>query len=153
MHLMGNDFYDVTGGFCYSTAVDTPEADISDMPDTLALRGAVIMQFIAYGGTQTVISTREVPAKKRKKYRGHASVHKWRLAVLARDQYTCQSCGSKHNLQVHHHSKFSDIDITAHSFVFNGVTLCSECHAQRHPELTDGMLRGIHKYVVNPSLW
>lgn len=55
----------------------------------------------------------------------------WRKAVVTRDSYTCQGCGSKKNLHAHHILKFSDfphkrVDIS------NGVTLCKTCHWKVH---------------------
>jgi 5-methylcytosine-specific restriction endonuclease McrA len=49
--------------------------------------------------------------------------------VLARDNWRCQICGSRNNLQVHHQElrsqQGSDED-------FNLITLCAGCHAQLH---------------------
>ena len=56
----------------------------------------------------------------------------WRVAVFARDKYTCQCCGDKRggNLEAHHILNFKthehlrlDID--------NGITLCEDCHNPR----------------------
>ena len=65
--------------------------------------------------------------KKRNSYK----YRKWREKVLVRDNYTCQKCGSKTNLHVHHKKSFAgnpklrfDID--------NGVTLCEICHRSLH---------------------
>jgi hypothetical protein len=77
----------------------------------------------------------------------------WRKAVLKRDNYTCQICGSKENLEAHHikefnillkeflqqYSQFSPIDdketlvrlaMTYQPFyeLTNGKTLCYDCH-------------------------
>jgi hypothetical protein len=51
-----------------------------------------------------------------------------RKEVLERDNYTCQECGSKSNLHVHHikylyHSKAPE----------DCITLCYKCHADKHP--------------------
>lgn len=52
----------------------------------------------------------------------------WKFACMARDNFTCQYCGSKEDLQVHHivsrkhmNTKF-DLE--------NGITLCKKCHAK-----------------------
>ena len=49
--------------------------------------------------------------------------------ILERDGYTCQLCGSRRSLQVHHIRLRSrgggDED-------WNLVTLCRNCHAQMH---------------------
>lgn len=51
----------------------------------------------------------------------------WRTKVFERDNYTCQECGKKGNLQVHHIKKFSKFK--EHRFdLTNGLTLCLDCH-------------------------
>jgi hypothetical protein len=51
----------------------------------------------------------------------------WRMQVFKRDNFTCQECGRKEDLQSHHIKQVSlypelmfDVD--------NGRTLCKECH-------------------------
>ncbi|MDD3906436.1 MAG: HNH endonuclease [Candidatus Omnitrophica bacterium] len=53
----------------------------------------------------------------------------WRSKVFKRDNYTCQSCGSKTKLQAHHIKQvilypelIYDVD--------NGQTLCKDCHGE-----------------------
>ena len=56
----------------------------------------------------------------------------WREAVYARDDYTCQCCGSKGKvLNAHHLDNYADhkelrVDVA------NGVTLCKPCHKAFH---------------------
>lgn len=58
----------------------------------------------------------------------------WRKKVFERDAYTCRDChqyGGK--LQAHHLEEWAEhpdkrFDLS------NGVTLCVECHAKRHPD-------------------
>lgn len=77
----------------------------------------------------------------------------WRQKVLQRDSYTCQSCFSKRNLEVHHKKRFSEIfkeflqtyyqfspfedketlvrlSLTYSDFwdISNGKVLCKKCH-------------------------
>lgn len=57
----------------------------------------------------------------------------WRKAVFQRDEYTCQDCGdvTGGNLNAHHikqREKYPDLEL----MVWNGVTLCRSCHAERH---------------------
>ena len=59
---------------------------------------------------------------------------KWcnlRLAVFERDNYTCQSCGSKHNLQCHHITYKQLGDESLHHL----TTLCGTCHTNLHKQL------------------
>ena len=49
--------------------------------------------------------------------------------VLARDNWTCQVCGSRNNLQVHHQQLRSQ---QGSDEEFNLITLCAKCHAALH---------------------
>ena len=64
---------------------------------------------------------------------------KWAKLVKERDEYTCQKCGSKENLQAHHvrpvatHPELSeDVD--------NGLTLCKKCHSEAHNQEGCGLV-------------
>lgn len=65
----------------------------------------------------------------------------WRYSVLKRDNYTCQECGCKENLEAHHKKRFSlilnqnNIKTIEDAINFkdlwdinNGITLCLDCH-------------------------
>lgn len=59
---------------------------------------------------------------------------KWRQLVFERDNYKCQECGNGGHVQAHHIKPWAyypdlrfDID--------NGMTLCRDCHAQKHPHI------------------
>ena len=59
---------------------------------------------------------------------------KWfslRSAVFERDGYTCQSCGSKHNLRCHHITYEQLGDEELHHL----TTLCDTCHTALHKQL------------------
>ena len=49
--------------------------------------------------------------------------------VLARDNWRCQVCGSRNNLQVHHQQLRSQQGSDEDS---NLITLCAGCHARLH---------------------
>ena len=67
------------------------------------------------------------PSYQRKQIRLSEKYEEWRQAVLERDGYTCQCCGSKMNLQVHHKNNF--LDYPEQRFeISNGITLCKKCH-------------------------
>ena len=51
--------------------------------------------------------------------------------VYARDNYTCQVCGSKTNLQAHHIESYNSC-VEKRSDVTNGITLCKNCHQNFH---------------------
>jgi 5-methylcytosine-specific restriction endonuclease McrA len=55
----------------------------------------------------------------------------WKNAVLERDNFTCQRCGSKERLVAHHiktWEEYPDLRLT----VSNGETLCNACHNSHH---------------------
>lgn len=66
-------------------------------------------------------------------------VRDWRKAVLKRDNKKCVDCGKDKRLHAHHvlswaeHPEFR-INIS------NGITLCGDCHSERHPELAKGFV-------------
>jgi len=76
----------------------------------------------------------------------------WSLAVLERDNYTCQDCGcqKKRLLQAHH--KISKEDNPALTYdTDNGKTLCVYCHAKSHDaHLTNFILSAIHLDLRRP---
>lgn len=51
----------------------------------------------------------------------------WRKAVLERDNYTCQICGNKDNLQVDHIKRWKE-NIKLRYVTGNGRVLCFDCH-------------------------
>jgi 5-methylcytosine-specific restriction endonuclease McrA len=69
---------------------------------------------------------------KRPRIRLEAGSYKqlWRR-VLERDNWTCQICGSKQNLQVHHKKLRSRQGGDLES---NLISLCSNCHDRLHNE-------------------
>jgi len=61
-------------------------------------------------------------------------IRKWRTKVFERDDYTCQDCGKGGgNLNAHHIERWSEAPELRFD-VDNGVSLCVECHAQRHKD-------------------
>jgi hypothetical protein len=76
---------------------------------------------------------RKYSAKRRIKYRQFLKSEYWmacRDLVLARDNYACQSCGGKTNLQVHHLTYSHHKDEMNH--LDDLVTLCKQCHKKEH---------------------
>jgi endogenous inhibitor of DNA gyrase (YacG/DUF329 family) len=57
-----------------------------------------------------------------------------RRQILERDNYTCQECGETEvKLNAHHINPAASYPKKAHD-IDNGVTLCIDCHADRHDE-------------------
>lgn len=59
--------------------------------------------------------------------RRYAAYLEWRTAVLERDNYTCQKCGTKEKVQAHHIKSYNDYP-DLRFVVSNGQTLCLSCH-------------------------
>ena len=58
-----------------------------------------------------------------------ANWQRQRKKALDRDDYTCQVCGSKDNLHVHHVHKILDFENPEDAnYLLNLVTLCATCH-------------------------
>lgn len=72
---------------------------------------------------------------KNKLIRRSSEWRNWRKQVFERDNYTCQSCGINNNkLEPHHLFSFKDNPNYIFE-VWNGQTLCRECHVHLHNEL------------------
>jgi len=55
-----------------------------------------------------------------------------RTQIFERDDYTCQDCGERGGTLAAHHIEYvSENPDRAHD-IDNGVTLCTDCHAERH---------------------
>ena len=77
--------------------------------------------------------------------RSTTEYEKWKNSCLERDNYTCQKCGSRSNIIVHHieqlynivqkyNNNLDDIIKSAEfNDIKNGVSLCTECHQKEHP--------------------
>ena len=63
--------------------------------------------------------------------RRSSSYKSWKKQVLKRDDYTCQKCGTKENLVVHHKERFSE-NKELRFDIANGITLCQKCHKEVH---------------------
>jgi hypothetical protein len=55
----------------------------------------------------------------------------WRNEVFRRDNFRCQACFRKENLQAHHIEAWAKNKALRYD-VSNGVTLCRECHLKAH---------------------
>jgi nitrate/TMAO reductase-like tetraheme cytochrome c subunit len=56
----------------------------------------------------------------------------WRNAIFERDSYTCRECGAKGRLHAHHIIEWAD-SAALRFELSNGITLCVDCHAAKHP--------------------
>lgn len=67
--------------------------------------------------------------------RRSAEYRKWRRAVKKRDG-ECVECGSTKNLHAHHIIPVGEDESLATN-IENGKTLCTRCHAEKHPEIAE----------------
>lgn len=66
-----------------------------------------------------------------KRNRSDIEYKRWRVAVLKRDQWTCQCCGRKGMVVAHHLDNYKG-NPELQKDVDNGLTLCYECHENFH---------------------
>ena len=68
--------------------------------------------------------------------RNSKEYHEWRIAVLIRDKWVCQQCGTKKNLHIHHKMRYKEYPKLRLN-IDNGITLCKDCHVEAHrcPEI------------------
>jgi len=71
--------------------------------------------------------------KERGKQHQISGINQWKRKVKERDNHTCQKCGSKEFLQVHHINNFKDFE-EQRTDINNGITLCQECHKAIHKQ-------------------
>ena len=68
--------------------------------------------------------------------RGSVEYREWRETVFARDNWTCQDCGDNKGRNLHAHHIFPFSQFGEHRFdIWNGVTLCMDCHQKCHPNI------------------
>ena len=70
-------------------------------------------------------------ALKNKNNRNTLDYDIWHNKVLIRDNYFCQVCGSKKELEAHHLESFSSTP-QLRTILSNGITLCQKCHKNLH---------------------
>ena len=70
--------------------------------------------------------------------RNDSLVRKWKSRVINRDR-RCVFCESEEKLEAHHISHWADDPVNRIN-VDNGITLCVECHAKKHPEISNLIL-------------
>jgi len=78
------------------------------------------------------------------KERTGSKYKEWRASVYARDNWTCLDCGYRSG-KLHAHHVFPFAEFPEHRFdVWNGITLCPECHRKTHSTLSEDT-NAIHK--------
>lgn len=68
------------------------------------------------------------------KGRWTVNAHKWRNAVLERDNFTCQECGETDSLHCHHITPWKEREDLRFD-INNGKTLCQSCHVRLESKL------------------
>jgi len=69
--------------------------------------------------------------KGRKQRRHGWGQNKWKNQIKKHNNFTCQKCGSKENLQAHHINNWKNFK-EQRLDIDNGITLCKDCHKKLH---------------------
>lgn len=69
--------------------------------------------------------------QERQKDRSFEVYKAWRKSIYKRDNYTCQVCGAKNDLQCHHLESYAANE-EIRTATNNGITLCKKCHKEFH---------------------
>jgi hypothetical protein len=87
----------------------------------------------------------------------------WKNSCLKRDNYTCQKCGSRSDIIVHHIEQLysivqkynNNLDDIVKSIEFNdlknGLSLCTECHQKEHPWMRNQKGQFVNSIAVSSS--
>lgn len=79
-------------------------------------------------------------------WRNGAKVSDWRRDVFERDDYTCKDCDTRGvELNAHHIDRWSEAPEKRFD-IDNGVTLCINCHAQRHEDAGETNVASLIRY-------
>jgi hypothetical protein len=70
----------------------------------------------------------------------------WMLSIFERDKYTCRQCGKKNcKLNAHHIQNWLDYPELRYN-IYNGITLCLECHSKMHPKHSN-LIKNTHQTI------
>lgn len=93
-------------------------------------------EYIAFPGKETYFDDKYLYTFPQLRGRLDQGYSKWRFNCLKRDNYTCQKCGSKEFLCVHHIKPYA-LYPNLRTQISNGITLCKNCHKQIHSKGVD----------------
>jgi 5-methylcytosine-specific restriction endonuclease McrA len=75
---------------------------------------------------------KQYKVKELRSKRGTQAYNRFRQAVLRKYNFQCAECKSTEHLHVHHIKQYHD-NMFLRLQTTNGIALCSDCHAKRHP--------------------
>lgn len=102
----------------------------SIVSDRLKERGIVLRKQCEYVSGEKSSTWKGGTSSESELVRSSKEYRRWREAVFARDNYTCQKCGDNKggNLNAHHIVNFSE-NKKLRFELSNGITLCNKCHS------------------------
>ena len=115
---------------------DDKDKKIAELNKRLSEKSQYIIQLKSE--KDTLLKKDNSPVK-----RGDKQYNRFKQAVLKRDNYTCQCCGSTDAPVVHHQFPFATYNHLG-ADTKNGIVLCKECHQKYHSKY------GINGHTNNP---
>lgn len=75
---------------------------------------------------------------------------KWRREVYEKNNYICNKCGERHNLNAHHIENYAS-NPKLRIALSNGITLCEDCHKDFHHQY--GYINNTRKQLIEFMGW
>lgn len=77
----------------------------------------------------------------------------WSKKIFERDNFTCQLCHKRGNVNAHHIESFND-NLEKRDKIWNGITLCKKCHKELHKQFGNKTnLFTLINYFMNNFNW
>lgn len=89
---------------------------------------------VKISGTKSPLFNHNLTEEHRIKSRNLVALRMWKRAVLKRDGYKCDYCGTQEHLAAHHLNSWVT-DVAGRFNINNGMTLCSEHHKMFHASI------------------
>lgn len=120
---------EIIKGFGFPLCKEITVKRVSDGLKTLALNGGIELYGKGEKRRYKIVRFAELFPECGRHTKEYSN---WRMAVFARDNYTCQKCGKRGGRLNAHHIKRYRSCVEERTNINNGITLCESCHRAVH---------------------